>query len=92
MCANQSDPFVHFHILFHSIGITPFPYKVAKSLDQNIYRNVELDSWNEQRKISKQKQHYKVSRIQCIMRDYFFLVDKRHECHSECDRYEPVHI
>lgn len=31
-------------------GITPFPYKVAKSLDSNIYRNVEYDTWNEQRK------------------------------------------
>lgn len=31
-------------------GITPFPYKVAKSLDPNIYRNVEYDTWNEQRK------------------------------------------
>ena len=26
-------------------GVTPFPYKVAKSLDPNIYRNVEFDVW-----------------------------------------------
>lgn len=31
-------------------GITPFPYKVAKSLDPSIYRNVEYDTWNDQRK------------------------------------------
>lgn len=31
-------------------GITPFPYKVAKSLDMEIYRNVEYDTWNEYRK------------------------------------------
>ena len=36
-----------------SYGITPFPYKVAKSLDPNIYRNVEYDTWNEQRKGEK---------------------------------------
>lgn len=47
-------------------GITPFPYKVAKSLDQNIYRNVELDSFNEERKIMKQKQYYKVSAIHAV--------------------------
>ncbi|XP_017147613.1 protein ovarian tumor locus isoform X2 [Drosophila miranda] len=34
-------------------GITPFPYKVAKSLDPNMYRNVEFDVWNEIRKESK---------------------------------------
>ncbi|XP_073990832.1 ovarian tumor isoform X2 [Rhodnius prolixus] len=31
-------------------GITPFPYKVAKSLDPEVYRNVEYDTWNEYRK------------------------------------------
>lgn len=31
-------------------GITPFPYKVAKSLDPSIYRNVEYDTWSEYRK------------------------------------------
>lgn len=31
-------------------GITPFPYKVAKSLDAEMYRNVEYDTWNEYRK------------------------------------------
>ncbi|KAJ9582491.1 hypothetical protein L9F63_003184, partial [Diploptera punctata] len=27
-------------------GIPPFPYKVAKALDPNIYRNIEFDVWN----------------------------------------------
>lgn len=39
------------------LGITPFPYKVAKSLDVDIYRNVEYDTWNEYRK-GKKKQNF----------------------------------
>lgn len=35
------------------LGITPFPYKVAKSLDPDIYRNIEFDSWNDHRKTQK---------------------------------------
>lgn len=31
-------------------GITPFPYKVAKALDPDIYRNIEFDSWSDNRK------------------------------------------
>lgn len=31
-------------------GITPFPYKVAKALDPNIYRNIEFDSWSDVRR------------------------------------------
>lgn len=31
-------------------GITPFPYKVAKALDPDIYRNIEYDSWSDLRK------------------------------------------
>lgn len=31
-------------------GIIPFPYKVAKALDSEIFRNIEFDVWNEQRK------------------------------------------
>uniref|UniRef100_A0A1B6CDN7 OTU domain-containing protein n=1 Tax=Clastoptera arizonana TaxID=38151 RepID=A0A1B6CDN7_9HEMI len=33
-----------------NVGITPFPYKVAKSLDPDIYRNVEYDTWNDYRR------------------------------------------
>ncbi|XP_045769860.1 putative bifunctional UDP-N-acetylglucosamine transferase and deubiquitinase ALG13 isoform X2 [Maniola jurtina] len=31
-------------------GITPFPYKVAKALDPDIYRNIEFDAWIELRR------------------------------------------
>jgi hypothetical protein len=31
-------------------GATPFPYKVAKALDPNIYRNIEFDIWNDFRR------------------------------------------
>lgn len=36
-------------------GITPFPYKVAKALDPNIYRNIEFDSWSDIRRELKYK-------------------------------------
>ncbi|KAL1459293.1 hypothetical protein WDU94_011294 [Cyamophila willieti] len=35
------------------IGITPFPYKVAKALDPDIYRNIEFDVWVEQKRGSR---------------------------------------
>ncbi|XP_067000272.1 protein ovarian tumor locus [Anabrus simplex] len=31
-------------------GITPFPYKVAKALDPEIYRNIEFDIWSDMRR------------------------------------------
>ncbi|CAH1173506.1 unnamed protein product [Phaedon cochleariae] len=33
-----------------STNIAPFPFKVAKALDPNIYRNIEYDSWGELRR------------------------------------------
>lgn len=30
--------------------IAPFPFKVAKALDPNIYRNIEYDTWCETRR------------------------------------------
>ncbi|EDW75094.2 uncharacterized protein Dwil_GK19888 [Drosophila willistoni] len=39
-------------------GITPFPYKVAKSLDPYMYRNVEFDCWNDVRKEAKRFNSY----------------------------------
>lgn len=30
--------------------ILPFPYKVAKALDPNVYRNIELDTWFEMKR------------------------------------------
>ncbi|XP_052863927.1 protein ovarian tumor locus-like [Anopheles cruzii] len=35
-----------------SAGITPFPYKTAKSLDPHMYRNGEYDTWIEEAKLS----------------------------------------
>ncbi|KAH8275102.1 hypothetical protein KR018_012285 [Drosophila ironensis] len=39
-------------------GITPFPYKVAKSLDPYMYRNIEFDCWNDIRKEAKRYNSY----------------------------------
>uniref|UniRef100_A0A1A9V0H8 OTU domain-containing protein n=1 Tax=Glossina austeni TaxID=7395 RepID=A0A1A9V0H8_GLOAU len=39
-------------------GITPFPYKVAKALDSNMYRNIEFDTWSEIRKEMKLQNWY----------------------------------
>lgn len=39
-------------------GITPFPYKVAKALDPDIYRNIEFDSWSDARKEAMSKVWY----------------------------------
>lgn len=33
-----------------AVNIAPFPFKIAKALDPNIYRNIEYDSWGEMRK------------------------------------------
>nr|CAD7408056.1 unnamed protein product [Timema poppensis] len=35
-------------------GLTPFPYKVAKALDPNIYRNIEFDVWSDIRRDIRQ--------------------------------------
>lgn len=43
------DSYVNVKELLN-IGVTPFPYKVAKSLDADIYRNVEYDTWNDIRR------------------------------------------
>lgn len=43
------DSYVNVKELLN-IGVTPFPYKVAKSLDPDIYRNVEYDTWNDIRR------------------------------------------
>lgn len=50
--------FVISILLFEHLGITPFPYKVAKALDPNMYRNIEFDSWNEMRKEMKLQNWY----------------------------------
>lgn len=47
-----------FSILFVFQGITPFPYKVAKALDPDIYRNIEFDSWSDYRKEMRARSWY----------------------------------
>nr|CAI5857992.1 unnamed protein product [Callosobruchus analis] len=34
----------------NTLNIAPFPFKVAKALDPNIYRNIEYDTWGEVRR------------------------------------------
>ncbi|XP_050100298.1 uncharacterized protein LOC126580970 [Anopheles aquasalis] len=54
LCAGsgKSDPLLYERNIscvrqLLSVGITPFPYKTAKLLDPNIYRNAEYDAWME---------------------------------------------
>lgn len=35
--------------------ITPFPYKVAKAIDESIYRNTEFEVWSDSRKEQRMK-------------------------------------
>ncbi|KAH8288191.1 hypothetical protein KR054_008321 [Drosophila jambulina] len=62
-------------------GITPFPYKVAKSLDPFMYRNIEFDCWNDIRKEAK--------RYNAYANDYNFKVGAkcRVEMEHEWDLY-----
>ncbi|KAH8256664.1 hypothetical protein KR026_012286 [Drosophila bipectinata] len=55
MCANKMVSCVRQLL---DDGITPFPYKVAKSLDPNMYRNIEFDCWNDIRKEAKRHNAY----------------------------------
>uniref|UniRef100_A0A1A9W929 OTU domain-containing protein n=1 Tax=Glossina brevipalpis TaxID=37001 RepID=A0A1A9W929_9MUSC len=48
----------HENSLFIRTSITPFPYKVAKALDSNMYRNIEFDTWSEIRKEMKLQNWY----------------------------------
>lgn len=36
--------------LSHKGGFTPFPYRVAKALDEDIFRNTDFDIWHEIRR------------------------------------------
>ncbi|KAH8320184.1 hypothetical protein KR074_010341 [Drosophila pseudoananassae] len=76
MCANKMVSCVRQLL---DDGITPFPYKVAKSLDPNMYRNIEFDCWNDIRKEAK--------RYNAYCNDYNFKVGAkcRVELHHELD-------
>ncbi|KMZ08791.1 protein ovarian tumor locus isoform X1 [Drosophila simulans] len=50
MCPNRLESCVRQLL---DDGISPFPYKVAKSMDPNMYRNIEFDCWNDMRKEAK---------------------------------------
>ncbi|XP_056644416.1 protein ovarian tumor locus-like isoform X3 [Diorhabda sublineata] len=39
-----------FNLKNLALNIAPFPFKIAKALDPNIYRNIEYDSWGEMRR------------------------------------------
>jgi OTU domain-containing protein 4 len=39
-------------------NITPFPFKVAKTLDPFMYRNIEFDVWNEYRRMQRYRNWY----------------------------------
>ncbi|CAL1295028.1 unnamed protein product [Larinioides sclopetarius] len=45
-------------------GIPPFPYKVAKTLDPGIYRNVEFDMWNEKRKEEQKNEQFVIPKLE----------------------------
>ncbi|GFY46614.1 putative bifunctional UDP-N-acetylglucosamine transferase and deubiquitinase ALG13 [Trichonephila inaurata madagascariensis] len=45
-------------------GIPPFPYKVAKTLDPGIYRNVEFDMWNEKRKEDQKNEQFIIPKLE----------------------------
>ncbi|ALC49321.1 otu [Drosophila busckii] len=55
MCAN---PMISCVRQLLNDAVTPFPYKVAKSLDPYMYRNIEFDSWNDVRKEAKRYNSY----------------------------------
>ncbi|XP_041675178.1 protein ovarian tumor locus isoform X2 [Drosophila eugracilis] len=63
MCPNRLESCVRQLLDY---GITPFPYKVAKSMDPFMYRNIEFDSWNDMRKEAK--------RYNVYVNDYNFKV------------------
>lgn len=48
------------------VGVPPFPYKVAKSLDPDIYRNIEFDTWSESRKEIRAKWFMKNDHLQVM--------------------------
>ncbi|GFU32801.1 protein O-linked-mannose beta-1,4-N-acetylglucosaminyltransferase 2 [Nephila pilipes] len=45
-------------------GVPPFPYKVAKTLDPGIYRNVEFDMWNEKRKEDQKNEQFVIPKLE----------------------------
>uniref|UniRef100_A0A2K5DDG3 UDP-N-acetylglucosamine transferase subunit ALG13 n=1 Tax=Aotus nancymaae TaxID=37293 RepID=A0A2K5DDG3_AOTNA len=69
-----------------SLSKMPFPYKVLKALDPEIYRNVEFDVWLDSRK-ELQKSDY----MEYAGRQYY-LGDKCQVCLESDGRYYNAHI
>lgn len=47
---NRNAQYKQIRLTNTFVGITPYPYKVAKALDPDMYRNVEFDSWSDARR------------------------------------------
>lgn len=58
-------------------GITPFPYKVAKALDPDIYRNIEFDVWSELRRGIRPSWVYNNCVVRINMLVWFYRVALR---------------
>lgn len=64
-------------------GITPFPYKVAKSLDPNIFRNVELDVWIDFRRGLRQGYLEPINELRVGVKCLVKIYDKTHIGHIQ---------
>ncbi|EDX02243.1 protein ovarian tumor locus isoform X1 [Drosophila yakuba] len=78
MCPNRMESCVRQLL---DDGITPFPYKVAKSMDPYMYRNIEFDCWNDMRKEAK--------RYNVYINDYNFKVGAK--CKVELQNETEMH-
>ncbi|XP_063622428.1 putative bifunctional UDP-N-acetylglucosamine transferase and deubiquitinase ALG13 [Cydia splendana] len=72
-------------------GITPFPYKVAKALDPDIYRNIEFDVWSELRRELRYGTRYSDGTtlqvgVKCLCR---LQVDQRDPYHCHIQEMRP---
>ncbi|CAG9832938.1 unnamed protein product [Diabrotica balteata] len=67
-------------------SIAPFPFKIAKALDPNIYRNIEYDSWGETRRELRLGEWYYgddklILGTKCIFND--MNGDEKYECYIQ---------
>ncbi|VEN52028.1 unnamed protein product [Callosobruchus maculatus] len=69
----------------NSLNVAPFPFKVAKALDPNIYRNIEYDTWGEVRRELRLSEWYYgddklILGTRCIYNDPSGL---KHDCYIQ---------
>ncbi|CAH1971209.1 unnamed protein product [Acanthoscelides obtectus] len=67
------------------LNVAPFPFKVAKALDPNIYRNIEYDTWGEVRRELRLSDWYYgddklILGTRCIYNDPF---GTKHDCYIQ---------